>query len=173
MLSIFSLWGCKKNNENPPVSGGVIDKTDYNAPKVIQSKDIKDFSVTFYPQDSWLSEGAHRAYTFEIKEIGGKLTATEAESKISFPADEKLLAALQTVIDEHSLADKNGIYRVTAGLPPEFQECSLEVNYESGESLKFTENNDPRAEWSRAVFTVFADWFAEKGDNSLATEIQD
>ena len=97
----------------------------------------------------------------------GVLTASEERSGASLPADAALLTALQNVIDEYDLAQFNGVYRVTAGLPPEFQERTLRVEYASGETLSFTENNEPEALWAERFYEVFADWFAANGDESL------
>lgn len=164
-LSLFGFTGCKKD---PPVSGGTTDKTDYNAPKEIKSKDITRFHASFLLSGEW-SEGKENSnYIFEVKkDENGVLTATERTLKLSEKADKNLLVSLQEIIDEQKLVKQNGVYRVTAGLPPEYQECSLTVNYTSGESLYFTINNNPRAEWAKQVYLTFANWFSEKGNDSL------
>ena len=64
-------------------------------------------------------------------------------------AEDAFLVQLQNVIDAYRLVELNGVYRVTAGLAPEYQECCVFVEYESGEKLNFTVNNDPEAEWAK------------------------
>lgn len=165
--AIFGLGGCKKEWKTEPIAGGITDHTDYNAPKVIESKEIAEFYASFYLRDRWTAANRH-TFAFQVKnDDDGGLTASEKNSGISFPADETLLSALQTVIDEQELAAMNGVDRITAGLPPEYQACTLRVNYKSGETLTFTVNNDPNAEWAERFYAVFAEWFSEKGDNSL------
>ncbi len=163
VLTLFGLGGCKKPLGNIE-SGGVIDKTDYNAPKTIVSKEITGFHTTFTLTQVGENNEETKRFTFDIKENeSGVLTAYAEESAIRYPADAALLTALQGIIDEQALAQYNGVYRVTAGLPPEFQECNLMVQYASGETLTFTKNSEPRLEWTRAIYDVFADWFTEKG----------
>lgn len=174
-LSLCGLCGCGDDAgpTTEPISGGTTDLTDYDAPKVILSKDISDFSASFYLDNRWTAAENHD-FLFRIKpDADGMPIAAEEISGISFAADDELLSALQAVIDEEELAAMNGVYRVTAGLAPGYQECELLVNYASGEKLSFTVNNDPCAEWAEMIYTVFADWFAAKGDDSLFPTAED
>ena len=171
-LTFFGLAGCAAAVP-PPVSGGTTDKTDYAAPKKIESKELTAFSAHFYLRGEWPAGHGNRFCTFEVKKDGqGVLTAavradSARETLASLPADEELLAALVSVIDKHNLAAKNGVYRVTAGLPPQFQKCHFSTSYATGETLEFTENNNPDAEWTKEIYLAFAHWFAERGDDSL------
>ncbi len=163
-LMAFGLFGCDKES---PVSGGVTDKTDPNAPKEIRSKDISEFSVNFF-HETRKNINDEQFFDFEVKKNDeGILMAEETNTGISQKADKDLLDSLQEVIDRYRLVSMNGYYRVTAGLPPEYQKCTLRVIYGSGEKLSFSENNNPSAKWTAAVYDVFAKWFAEKGDDSL------
>ncbi len=155
-----------------PICGGVTDKTDTDAPKTIGSDEISDFYANFYL--AWRFRGDDRddyrthQFEFSVKPDGtGKLLASESNSGVSLPADEELLNALQAVIRENRLELKNGVYEVTAGLPPEYWPCELTVNYGSGEKLTFTEDNNPEAEWAEDIYDIFAGWFKENGDDSL------
>lgn len=153
-----------------PILGGVTDRTDYNAPKVINSKDITGFQASFYLIGEWYS-GCNRHgqfFTFEVKDEGnGSLMAVAKDFDIKYPADTQLLTALQNIIDDQKLVSDNGLYRVTAGLPPEYQPCNLAVKYASGEKLEFTVNNDPDALWIKKTYLAFAQWFAAKGNPAL------
>ena len=163
----FSLFGCQKEE---PISGGVSDNTDHNAPKVIESKDIAELKAHIYLSLRYTANDDH-LFDFEVKkDENGTLMASESNSGISFEADKELLDALQVVIDKYELVKDNGVDRVTAGLPPEFQPCVLEVNYESGEKLRFRYDNDPDARWATNFYDIFAKWFEEKGDSSLYPE---
>ena len=160
---LFSLFGCKKATD----SGGRIDQTDHDAPKVIQSKEISSFYASFFLAEHQNKEGKHD-FLFRIEtDEEDVLTASEESSGLSQPADQALLDTLQEVIDEKELVSQNGVYKVTAGLAPGYQKCERHVTYASGETLRFTINNDPRAEWAESIYAVFAQWFAEKGDDSL------
>ncbi len=174
ILGVLLLAGCLKKPgiSTRPESGGTTDKTDLQAPKEIKSKEITDFYASFYLDNRWASEDQHD-FVFKVtKDEKDVLTASESNSGISHPADQELLDALQKVVDEHHLAHNNGVYKVTAGLPPEYQERSVTILYASGEKLNFTVNNDPVAEWAEDFYTVFADWFSANGDNSLRPEIE-
>ncbi len=185
LLSLFSLiglGGCRGETApeppaSPPVqkpeqeitSGGVTNKTDPNAPKVIESKDISDYSVNFRLNGEWSPGHKNVFFTFEVKPgESGVLTASESVTGVSAPADRALLDALQAVIDAYHLAGQNGVYKLTAGIDPsEFGPSTLTVHYASGETLTFTVNNDPYEPWTRATYLVFAKWFAAQGIDAL------
>ena len=163
----FGLFGCKKER---PISGGTTDKSDPNAPKEIKSKDIAEFKVNF-SLDTRKNINGDSFYYFVIKnDDNGVLTAFENRLGISHEADEELLNGLQEIIDKYRLVLYNGVYRVTAGLPPEYQSRTLNVIYKSGEALNYTENNNPSEKWTAAVYDLFAKWFADRGIDSLYPE---
>ena len=172
-LTFFSFSGCAGRPIGAPECGGVTDKTDHRAPKEIASKDLTSFYAHFFLPGEWSPGRKDCFYTFDVrKDEAGVLTATAradivTSPGISRPADESLLRALQSIIDARQLVSKNGYYRVTAGLPPEFQTCHFNAVYASGETLTFTENNNPDAEWTRETYLAFVDWFAGQGDDSL------
>lgn len=185
--AIFALAGCGGSQTTPaestqtvrdtkstqsanedPISGGVIDRTDPDAPKYIESKEISDFHASFYLVGKDELGTKSRSCTFDVSlDENGILTASEKESGISHAADGTLLSTVQSVIDGYDLVQKNGYYRVTAGLAPECWECTMTVHYASGETLTFTENNDPWDSWTDQIYIVFATWFAENGDDTL------
>ncbi len=170
LLSALALLsGCHSRPPLAPVCGGVTDKTDQKAPKVIESKDISDYRVNFMLHGEWSPGHKSVFYTFEVKpDDSGTLTASESVTGVSAPADKSLLDALQAIIDKYRLVEENGVYRITAGLDPsEYGPCTLTVNYASGEKLTFTLNNEPGAEWAKATYLAFADWFAARGIDAL------
>lgn len=168
-FALFGLFGCDSSPVSGPVDGGTVtNKTDYNAPKVIESKDIAAYHAHFMLYREWAPGFEDAFFTFEVApDANGELMASELTTGVSAPADEELLTALQAVIDEHGLAERNGSYRLTAGLPPEFGPCTVNVDYASGENLTFTENNEPDALWAKQTYLVFANWFAGKGEDAL------
>lgn len=172
MICVF-LGGCG-NMKDPIVEGGTTDKTDHKAPKVIKSKEITGFSTSFYISGEWSDGNPDITYFFNIKkDDNGKLVASETHTKVSFEADTELLTELQKVVDEYKLSEFNGINKVTAGLPYEYESHTTNILYSSGESIHFTMNNDPDAKWTRAVYLVFAEWFNSKGITTLMPPKED
>ena len=168
---IIGLGGCASVSAvdiDEPITGGVTDKTDPNAPKVIESKDIDNMHAEFLLYGEWAPGLKNYKYTFDIKpNEQGVLTAYESGLGLSAPVDQELLDAIQAVIDKFDLVDRNGVYKLTAGLPPEFGTCTFNVNYTSKENLSFTIDNEPDAEWAKQLYLVFAAWFAKSGIESL------
>ena len=171
----YLCMGCSRGTEanvtngyeDEPVCGGITDLTDHDAPKEIQSDEINDYYARFYSSWRWMGEDDH-FFEFSVKhDENGQLTVYENYSGNHVPADEELLSSLQAVIRKYKLTSWNGYYKTTAGLPPEFQPCNLNVNYVSGEHLRFTMDNDPDAEWVEDTYTIMADWFAAHGNDAL------
>lgn len=156
------MTGCGKTADPEIICGGTTKNNDPDAPKVIESTEITEFSVAVFLAERCREEEDHR-FDFQVKpDENGVLTAYEIYSGIQHPADEALLNALQEVIAQNNLAAMNGIYEVTAGLPPEYKARNLEVEYASGETLHYTADNDPYETWAVQVCDVFADWFHSK-----------
>ena len=165
-LMLFGIGG--KRPDTSHMCGGTTDKTDDKAPKEIKSKDISKLSVTFYVRGEWSSIERKEEYSFAVEpDENGVLTLTERTLGISVPADNVFLAQLQQVIDDTRLVLRNGIYRVTAGLPPPYQPCHVTVEYASGEKLSYTENNNPDDEWIKLMYPVFAAQFSKGGIDTL------
>ena len=151
-----------------PMEGGTTYRRDEDAPKEIRSKDLTELHVEFMLYGEWSPGNEDAWYCFELTpEADGSITATESTLALSLPADQELTAAVQEIIDRYDLVQKNGVYDVTAGLPPEFWPGSFRAVYASGEVLYFTEDNSPDADWARAMYMVFADWFAAQGEPAL------
>ncbi len=168
-IAFFGAFGCESRSENV-ISGGTTDRTDYNAPKVIQSETITSFQAEFYIATRYMKED-NGFFDFTIApDENGVLTVSESYRELALPADDTLLAALQSVIRKYDLAQMNGVYRVTAGLAPECQRCHLNVCYDSGEQLTFTTNNNPFEEWTTEFFDVLSEWFFENGVDALLPE---
>ena len=173
LFALFGLTGCVDISlpGTRPESGGVTDKTDPKAPTEIESDEITEFYADLTLYGEWSPGRDTVKYTFEIKKNDeGVLTVYEDTAAVSAPADDAVLTGLQELIEKFGLAKKNGYYRVTAGLPPEFQETGFKVLYASGETIRFTENNEPESEWRQALYLLFAGWFADQGDDSLLPE---
>ena len=146
--------------------GGVTDRTDKNAPDKILSKDLTGFYASFFLSTRCTRDQRHN-FCFSIKQTDGALTVCDEISGCRSEADDKLLSELQKIIELNELAKRNGVYKVTAGLPPEYQPCTFSAEYASGEKLSFTTNNDPFAKWAEDLYTLFCGWFNDRGIDSL------
>ncbi|HHT25532.1 MAG TPA: hypothetical protein GXZ76_08500 [Clostridiaceae bacterium] len=139
----------------PELCGGVTDRSDDDAPKVIISKDITSFDTYFVYADE---SGSYSHYEFNAKQqADGSVELTEGygewASKVTVGPE--FLISLQEIIDKHKLASLNGVYRVTSGLPFEYGPCSLLCKYESGESISFSEDGNPHSEWMGDITELF------------------
>ena len=145
-----------------PLCGGVTDRTDRTAPKVIKSKEITAFSTSFLLRDETSPHEAIEHWSFTVKKDDSGRIAIEAGNGTTVQADDALLAELQQVIDSFDLAALNGTDRVTAGLPPVFGPCRMSVDYASGERLYFQRNSRPEEGWPRAMLDIFLNAFEKK-----------
>ena len=141
--------------EEAPICGGVTDRTDHSAPKVIESKEITALDASFWLED----DDASRSGRWELQAFkgssGGVAVIIGGAVQGQALADAAFLDAVQDVLDRFKLAKLNGIDRVTAGLPPAYSPTRLSVDYASGERLYFQMNGDPKAEWPRALLEIF------------------
>ena len=152
-LAGLLLSACRPAEE-APLCGGVTDRTDHSAPKVIESKQISSIFASFWIQDE---EGRGTRWKLSARRegSGGVSVSVEGAVREQAQADSAFLDAVQKIIDRFELAKLNGIDRVTAGLPPAYSPTRLSVDYASGERLYFQMNGDPRAGWPRALLEIF------------------
>ena len=152
-LAGLLLSACRPAEE-APLCGGVTDRTDHSAPKVIESKQISSIFASFWIQDE---EGRGTRWKLSARRegSGGVSVSVEGAVREQAQADSAFLDAVQKIIDRFELAKLNGIDRVTAGLPPAYSPTRLSVDYASGERLYFQMNGRPEAEWPRALLEIF------------------
>ena len=156
VFAICAFWFFKKEDNQ---AGNLIEESDPNAPKVITSKDIQSFYIYAHhfgfqdiKEDSLFEYEIIKEEAIILKDLALK---TEEEIDIS------ILEELQTLIDKHELALKNGTVSYRVGLAPAYQKLEVRVLYESGEVLSFKENNDPRADWTFEIIALLT----KKNDN--------
>lgn len=164
----LTLAGCrafrteKQENlpEDPPICGDRTHRIDEAAPTTIVSKEITAFSASFYYTDQY-EDGIFREgkYSFVIEESENRewILTMSGPFQASTVVEKEVLADVQEILDKYQLAESNGLYSVTAGLPPEFTPCALSVEYASGEQLAFTMDGDPGVLW----YTAFLDYFLQ------------
>jgi len=141
--------------------GGIREHSNPDAPKLIHSRQIVGLSVRFWLWEE--SGGQGNSYVCEISKTNDvvfSLTITGGV-KGTVNVDAAFLGKLQQLIEQHGLVRLNGISQTTSGLPVEFSPCSLTVDYASGERLYFCLDNDPEAEWAKAMHKLFLQALAE------------
>ena len=164
LFNLFSLFGCRRQE---PVSGGNVTHADPDAPKTVKSGELTAFSAELFLSNRWYGDERHEFIFTVSPDQNGTLTASEANSGVSLPADEELLTGLSAIIAEYDLASMNGLYDVTAGLPPEAAAHAFHAAYASGEEISFTVNNQPFSAWGEAVCDLYAAWFEKHGITAL------
>lgn len=164
------LSGCKGGaiGQKGVICGGTKDDTDYNAPKMIRSDELISFDTGFYRCADLLYD-TDRSYRFKMSVAeNGVLTITEGyDEKLKCETDATFAASLQKLIRKYELVKLNGIQKQTYGLPPEYAPYWIKAEYASKETLYFSVNGDPYAEWTGAVLELFAKEFARHGMEDL------
>lgn len=149
-------------------TGGVTEKTDFDAPKTIESDDLVFFETEFYRFSDYVYD-ADRRYRFKMtKNENGSYTISECEDAvIECETDEEFASKLQQIIRDFGLIEYNGVNRQTAGLAPEYGPYWVDASYASDEKLYFYMNGDPDARWTWEVLDLFANEFGRNGITDL------
>lgn len=151
VLTMLVLPGCARNSDE--VSEPEIDEdgytsvmTDSNAPKAVDSEEIVSFQCCF----STLSlveceELGNSVYTVKA-ELSGEIVNCQYSSsadniEVSYETDASFMEKIQGVVSEFDLAQYNGIYAETKGLPDMYG-AELKIVYDSGESISAYNNDD-------------------------------
>lgn len=154
---------------NEPIEGGNTTRIDSNAPKEINSDNLVALKTNFFLYSELGSE-FDASYEFEIKNYeNGKaqLDCTTGGKTINCEIDSSVLSDVNSIIKKYDLVKSNGIDKLTAGLPPEFDYSGFYAEYDSGETLSFSDNNNPRSEYNSELLKLFARAFADNGINDL------
>ena len=130
--------------EEPPIPtpGGTDDFSDPNAPKTVGSTDITCFDLEASMLQYSNINAEQPFYTFHAEKGEGGVTAScyGGTEPVTFTADRYFLAALQDIVARYDLAQYNGMYRETHGLPENFG-SSLHIIYASGEKISASDNS--------------------------------
>lgn len=143
--------GCQKTSEQDTddVDGGVRINTNFEAPKEIESTEIKSFycefsNLTMMNEDTFLK---NRVYQLEaclkdgIVQGSYKIYGGDESWEKTFKTEADFLTDVQKIVEEHKLAENNGLSYMVSGLPEQFG-AMLEVEYESGERIYASHNQD-------------------------------
>lgn len=142
-------------NEGMGETGGFINRTNKNAPKVIESKEIDSFKYTFYVN----YHGDHPTgreilyrncdFTLVREEQGARFIGSGYSDWVDAPnfdfeflAPLSALDELQEIVDKMAIAENNGIYEHTIGIPEDLG-AELNIRYASGEGIAAYNNAGP------------------------------
>ena len=151
LIAMVIFVGCQKTSEQDTddIDGGVRINNNYDAPKKIESTEIKSFycefsNLTMMNEDTFLK---NRVYQLEaclkdgIVQGSYKIYGSGESQEEIFEAETDFLTDVQKIIEEHNLAENNGLSYMVSGLPEQFG-AVLEVEYESGERIYASHNQD-------------------------------
>lgn len=172
ILCLMLLMGCSERGGNmlkneEAITGGLVDRTNPNAPKFIVSKDISafayEFNCDFFRHYGRRITYSYCSFSLTRQEDGALCTGwgygdSNAVFDFEFIAPLSSLDALQAVIDEHALAKANGIDQTVRGIP-DHGGASLRVAYASGERI-YAYDNRSAVIASQATLALF-DFFHE------------
>ncbi len=134
-----------------PVDGGVIDSSDPDAPKQIESKTLILFDCRFSTMDS-AEPGSLGNHIYEL-EASLENGAVKAAYRVADTGEERLfreshefLAELRSLIETYDLAQHNGHAYTVAGIPGDYG-ARLDARYASGESIYASDNQDNFLSW--------------------------
>ena len=130
--------------------GGIVKKVNVNAPKIINSTQIMIFeckfsTLAFLDLDADIG---NRVYILEARLenefVNGRYrhrSRFENNVDVKFKAEQSFMERLQRIIEEHNLAKNNGVCVEVKGLPDMYG-AKLRVDYESGERIYTSNNQD-------------------------------
>ena len=138
------LLGGRKTSGDPPVDGGIRHRVDTDAPKVILSGEITEFSCKFSTTDRCVEDTpiAGGIFTLYAGEKTGCLQIRgrdEIAGEWTFSTDETFFRQLQEIVTRYDLAQYNGQYYTVSGLPPDLG-MQLQIRYASEESISASNN---------------------------------
>jgi len=137
----------KRRNAQAEEDGGTRNYVDTNAPKVIESGEITYFDCVFSALTLCDWESPIRGNIAELYAHGSEGTfclrdREKTNRKGSFVPDEAFFRELQQIVSRYDFARYNGQHYRVSGLPPDFG-IRLEIRYASGESVCFSDNQNP------------------------------
>lgn len=154
-----------KNDEF--IDGGVINNSNYDAPKEIKSKEITKMSMGFFLFDPWSRnrEGKHYFFIIDKDEDGNMYLSDTINGNNKILIGEDLLKEAQKIIDDNNLVNLNGTVEYTSGLPVEFSPEELTVDYKSDEHLHFLINGYPYSKWQKEFVKLFGREYLRNGND--------
>lgn len=174
LILISALGACRNsggdnNMETDPdiMCGGVVDRS-YDAPKVIESKDLTAIDTEFFYTENY---GNRHDALLKIKlarnEKGELILSEENRYNVSAKVGDEVLSGAQELIDKFKLSELNGTDRYRSGLPNPYSPIYFKAEYASGESIYFCVNGNAEEAWCNELAAYFLDVFEAYGETSV------
>lgn len=152
ILLVILMVGCSNrravDDTVPEIEedGYTTTQTDDSAPKTIESTEIVSFWCCFstlaYDEPGDLDNSVYELNaTLKDGIVTCRYSSSSDGTDISFDADASLMQKLQEIVAEYDLAQLNGIYSETKGLPDMYG-TDLTVDYASGECISAYSNDE-------------------------------
>ena len=149
------------------ICGGIVNRSNNNAPKTIKSETLLSFSTHFFLYGDFGREFDSFYAISVVKTDTGKMILSESGHKITCETNTEYLNGIQALIKKHNLASINGMDKHTGGLPAEFQPCYFCAEYDSGEKLYFSIDNNPNSPWGSDILELTKEEFSRNGITAL------
>ncbi len=140
---VFAVKERRSSRDTDEVDGGVRQEIVEDAPKVIVSAEPISFCAvisTLSLTDERLPRSVYELEaTLKEGKVYGSYKSRIKDGKVDFEAEATFMNELHSVILRHDLAQNNGYSYRVSGLPDMYG-STLSVEYASGESLYFSNN---------------------------------
>lgn len=182
MVLVVAMIGCNNMDEQGMKdsdivkeergTGGKVDRSDYNAPKEIKSENLISFSCNYFLYGE-LGREFDSSYGISVKKNSdGKYILCGEVHDISCDTNEEYLRKVQKIIKENNFASINGVNSYTNGLPSEFQPCYFSAEYDSGEKIYFSVDNNPQSNWGKELLRITQAEFTAHGITDINPPIE-
>lgn len=153
---------------NPDIlCGGRVDR-GFDAPKVIQSKDLTALDTEFFYTEKYGDRGyACLRIKLERDEKNELILSEENRYNVSTEVGNEVLSGTQELIDKFKLSGLNGTDEYTSGLPYPYSPMYFKARYASGESIYFYVDGNPQEPWCNELAEYFLNVFEEYGETSV------
>lgn len=166
-LNGCDFYGGDVMKNDQVVCGGIVDKS-YDAPKFIQSKNLSSVDTEFvYTEKFGIHDHARLNITLRRNEQNELILSEQSRYKVSVKVDDDVLTGVQKIIEKFNLAELNGKYRYTSGLPFQYMPIYFKAEYADGEKIYFFINGNPDELWCNELAEYFLNTFAKYGEKSV------
>lgn len=171
---VFALSACTDNggdnmNNDPDIMcGGTVDRS-YDAPKVIESKELTSIETEFFYGENYINAGGCDCLRIKLErnEKNELFLSESYRYGVSTKVGDEVLVGARELIDKLKLAELNGTDKYTSGLPQPYSPVFFKAEYASGEKIYFCMDGNPQENWCNELAEYFLNVFAEYGETSV------
>jgi len=137
----------RRERKNDQVDGGVVKRYWTDAPKLIESREIRTFRCVISLLAACETDGlGHRVYKLDASLNDGAVLVKyswydrqNGSGRAEYQADADFMIRLQEIVSKYDFAGYNGYYHRVSGLPAMYGE-SLDIVYDSCERIYVHDN---------------------------------